>query len=352
MDIDYLIVGQGLAGSLLAWELINRNCKVIIIDNGMENASKVAAGLINPITGQRFVKSTDVDYLLPYAKKYYTELASVFKQTFYIEKPLFRLFKNANEIEAAHKRLSQPDYLPYLGKLNRSADSLKDVSSPFGFIEQHQTGYLLTNYLLVSLKEFFINNQCYQQATIDYQDIQLQPTLKWKHITPKRIIFCEGYHAGSNPWFNWLPFQLAKGEILTVHHSSLRLKNILNFGNWVIPLDAQLFRVGSTFDRENLNGQPTDLGKNSLIKSLESIYHPLTEGSIVKHQANIRPCTLDKHPFIGHHPIFTQLSIFNGFGAKGSLQIPWYSQKFADTLLTEACLPSPINRHYATHFTY
>ena len=57
MDIDYLIIGQGLAGSLLAWELINRNCKVVIIDNGQENASQVAAGLINPIAGQRFVKS-------------------------------------------------------------------------------------------------------------------------------------------------------------------------------------------------------------------------------------------------------------------------------------------------------
>ena len=68
MIIDYLIIGQGLAGSLLAWELIQRDCKVVIIDNGKENASQVAAGLINPITGMRFVKSTDVDTLLPDSK--------------------------------------------------------------------------------------------------------------------------------------------------------------------------------------------------------------------------------------------------------------------------------------------
>ncbi len=351
MDIDYLIIGQGLAGSLLAWELINRNCKVMIIDNGLENASKVAAGLINPVTGQRFVKSIDVDHLLPTAKKHYAELASFFKQSFYIEKPLLRLFKNANEIEAAHKRLEQSDYQPYLGSLNRAANSLEDISAPFGFIEQHNTGYLLTNNLLACLKEFFISKQCYQQATIHYQDIQIQPMLKWKHITPKRIIFCEGYHASSNPWFNWLPFQLAKGEILTVHHSSSHLENILNFGNWVIPLDEHLFRIGATFDRDNLNELSSDLGKVSLIKSLQSIYRPLSEGNIVKHQANIRPCTLDKQPFIGHHPTHTKLSIFNGFGAKGSLQLPWYSQKFADALLKEADIPSPINRHYATHFT-
>ena len=69
MITDYLIIGQGLAGSLLAWELIQRDCKVVIIDNGKENASQVAAGLINPITGMRFVKSADVDTLLPAAKQ-------------------------------------------------------------------------------------------------------------------------------------------------------------------------------------------------------------------------------------------------------------------------------------------
>ena len=56
MKVDYLIIGQGLAGSLLAWELIQRRCSVVVVDNGNENASQIAAGLINPITGMRFVK--------------------------------------------------------------------------------------------------------------------------------------------------------------------------------------------------------------------------------------------------------------------------------------------------------
>ncbi|HBA65740.1 MAG TPA: FAD-dependent oxidoreductase, partial [Methylococcaceae bacterium] len=57
MDIDFLIVGQGLAGSLLAFELIQRNAQVMVVDDGRENASEVAAGLINPVTGIRLVKS-------------------------------------------------------------------------------------------------------------------------------------------------------------------------------------------------------------------------------------------------------------------------------------------------------
>ncbi len=351
MQTDFLIIGQGLAGSLLAWELIKRNYKVVIIDNGLENASQVAAGLINPITGQRFVKSPEVDYLLPAAKKYYADLSTVFKQAFYIEKTMLRLFKNPSEIEAANKRLSQANYQRYLGQLSTAPNSLSNINTPFGFIEQNQTGYLLTKPLLACLKAFFITNQCYQKAIIDYQDIQVTPVLRWRNITAQHIVFCEGYHAINNPWFSWLPFQLVKGEILTLRHSMPISDNILNFGNWIIPLDKQLFRIGATFDRENINNIPTELAKNSLIKSLQSISLSLTNNNVINHQANVRPCTLDKQPFIGHHPLHPQLSIFNGFGAKGSLQLPWYSQQFAEALFKKIPVPSSINRYYATHFT-
>ena len=83
---DYLIIGQGLAGSLLAWELLQRGCKIMVIDNGLESASQVAAGLINPVTGMRLVKSAEVEHLLPSAMRCYEQLSQLFKQNFYIEK--------------------------------------------------------------------------------------------------------------------------------------------------------------------------------------------------------------------------------------------------------------------------
>ena len=118
----------------------------------------------------------------------------------------------------------------------------------------------------------------------------------------------------------------------------------------MIPLNNQQIRVGATFDRENINSIPTEQGKNNLLKTLHSI-SPKLRPTLLNHKANIRPCTLDKQPFIGHHPHYSQLSIFNGFGAKGSLQIPWYSQQFTESLLHNTSVPSTIQRHYATHFT-
>lgn len=353
MNIDYLIIGQGLAGSLLAWELIQRGCKVIVIDNGRENASQVAAGLINPITGMRFVKSADVDTLLPTAKHRYSQLADFFQQAFYVEKPMLRLFRNESELKNAGKRLSNPEYQAYLGDTQPPGETINPLATPFGFLEQKQTGYLLTRPLLSCLKAFFIANDSYRQADFDYRNIQLEPSLRWQDIFPKQIIFCEGYKATQNPWFCDLPFQLVKGEILTLEHQSELPDKILNYGNWLIPLNAHQIRIGATFDRENPDTQATEQGKNDLLTALSQVSVALTHTTLVNHQANIRPCTHDRQPFIGWHPQYKHLAIFNGFGAKGSLQVPWYSEHFVDALLNGTPLPKTCNiqRHYETHFT-
>lgn len=350
MRIDFLIVGQGLAGSLLAWELLGRGCKILIVDNGDENASQVAAGLINPVTGMRFVKSADVDYLLPAAKQCYRQLADFFRQDFYLERPMLRLFRSEAEYNNAQKRLLEPAYQAYLGECRKPGKPTGHFCAPFGFLEQKQTGYLLTRPLLNCLKDFFTARTCYRQAGFNVGDIQFQPVLRWQDIQPARIIFCEGYRCAQNPWFSWLPLQAAKGEILTLEHSSAIPDTLLNYGNWLIPLAKRQIRIGATFDPKHLDTQTTGQAKTTLLNALRPFCADLAEANCIRHQANIRPCTLDKQPFIGIHPSRKQLAVFNGFGAKGSLQIPWYSRRFADALLHNRPLPSDIQRFYATHF--
>jgi glycine/D-amino acid oxidase-like deaminating enzyme len=338
MTVDFLIVGQGLAGSLIAWELMQRHCKVLVIDNGGENASQIAAGLINPITGMRLVKSSDVDLLLPIAKCYYQTLEQFFHQRFYIEKPMLRLFKHKKELNTARNKCRDSGYQDYLGDIKTTSE----LNAPFGFITQKQTGYLLTQPLLTALKDFFINQHSYQQCQFNYADITLGADLHWQGITCKKIIFCEGYQVCHNPWFSQLPFQPVKGEILTLSSATPLPGAMLNYGHWFIPLAAGLFRTGATFDHE-LDTLCTEIGKNNLLNSLQKILPMTKTATLIKHQANIRPCTLDKSPFIGQHPLHPQLLLFNGFGAKGSLQIPYYSQQLADYMLQNKPLATKVD---------
>jgi glycine/D-amino acid oxidase-like deaminating enzyme len=351
MDIDFLIIGQGLAGSLLAWELMQRACKVLIIDNGQENASQVAAGLINPITGMRFVKSADVDTLLPAALTYYAGLADFFQQDFYHEKPMLRIFRSQEELKFCKKRLFQAGYERYLGDMTGPGNLINNLQTPFGFLEQKQTGYLLTRPLLSCLKNFFISQDCYRRVEFDYQDMQLGPLLRWQDITAKQVIFCEGYQASKNPWFSRLPLQPVKGEILTLQHTSDLPDKILNYGNWLIPLNSHNIRIGASFDHDKLNTGITIQARDALLKSLKVIA-PAVQTILTDQQAGIRPCTQDRQPFIGKHPHYPQIAIFNGFGAKGSLQIPWYGQHFADALLKGAPLLKTCNiQRYEAYFT-
>lgn len=347
MRTDFLIIGQGLAGSLLAWTLIQRKCRVTIVDTGVENASQVAAGIINPITGQRFVKAPEIDIVLPAAQLFYAKLGAFFNQSFYIEKPMLRVFKNAPEANASLKRHQDPSYIAYLSA-SIPPNQTGIIHSPYGSLHQKQTGHLLTVPLLSRLKQFFIAHDCYQQARFNFSDLMLHPTLRWQNITAKHIIFCEGYQAIDNPWFAWLPFRPAKGEILTLHSDTNLPDKLLNYGHWLLPDGTQQFRLGATFDRENIDTVPTQAGAKKLLNSLKFISTDLAAATLTRHQAHIRPCTIDRQPFIGHHPQQYNLSIFNGFGAKGSLQIPWFSQHFADALLNGAPIAPycDIKRHF------
>ncbi len=347
--VDFLLIGQGLAGSLLAYELIRRGYRVMVVDNGGANASTVAAGLINPVTGMRLVKSTDVDLLLPAAKRLYQELAAQFGQTFYLEKPMLRLLRDETAVKQAAKRLHTAGYQAYLAAVRPSLATHQNA--PSGWLEQKQTGYLLTKPLLACLRDYFITQNSYDQTAFDYQELDVTLKPQWRSLTARQVVFCEGHHARHNPWFSWLPFQAVKGEILSLQLATGSLpQQILNDGHWLLPLSETQFRTGATFDHQRLDCQPTAAAKAELMDSLARFSPSSTSATVTAQLAGIRPCTWDKQPFTGFHPQHPQLALFNGFGAKGSLQIPLYSQRFADCLAGLVPPPSDISRHYAAHF--
>jgi len=340
-QVDYLIIGQGLAGSLLAWELIQRGCKIHIVDNQKENASQVAAGLINPVTGMRLVKNENIETLLPSAKKYYHALGDFFKTQFYTEKPLLRIVKNDKELSKFQQRLEDSSYLNFLETELQTASP--ELIAPLGLIQQKQTGTLSTVPLLKQLRDFFQKKQCYQASEFDYHELKLEQQISWQGIQAKKVIFCEGYQAINNPWFQYLPFQLAKGEILTLDSEAPIFPQMLNYGRWFIPSSKHQFRIGATFENNVINTLTSENAKHDLLSALQKVYPSLKSAQLCKHQANIRPTTLDKSPFIGQHPQHKNIYIFNGFGSKGSLQIPFYSQNFADHLLSNIPLDNRIN---------
>lgn len=348
-DIDTLIVGQGLAGSLLAWELAHRGEHILVVDDEHASASSVAAaGLINPVTGQRIVKTSGADGYLPQARRRYRELETALGVSLLVEKPMWRLLRKAKEREVWQRRREDPAYEGYLGDWLDTAVLQPPFIAPLGGFVQHHTGYLETHNLLGALREYLLETGRYRPQAIHYDDFALDgEQVRFDGLRCGRVIFCEGYKAMHNPWFDWLPFTPAKGEILTLRLEQPLPDVIINAGRWLMPRENGEYRLGATYEHAPLDEHTTEAARQTLLSALPDLLVSPGSYTVTAQQAGVRPATTDRQPFIGLHPRWPQLGIFNGFGSKGSLLIPWHASVFADALSGGRAVPMhcDIRRH-------
>ncbi len=348
--IDFLIVGQGLAGSLLGWRLIQRGKTVLIVDPGLEqSASRTAAGLINPVTGKRLVKTVGVEQYLPEAKRLYRQLGGFFDATFLHKKEQIRLFQSAKEIKQWEKRKEQADYDSFLGE--RFGPGEKDYSmvDALGGFQQLQCGYLDTVLLLNKLRDFFEERACYLKTSVEHDSLKLSDqSVEWRDYKIKKVVFCEGYHLQNNRWFSWLPLQPAQGEILTLQSKEPLPKEIIQFGKWMLPLSEGRFKLGATWQWQPLDEKPNKTAVTELLTAYKKRFPAIDIPILIEQKVGVRPGTRDKIPFLGSHPIFPQLAVFNGFGSKGSMIIPWYSDCFSRYMTMGDRLPKQVDiKRYA-----
>jgi glycine/D-amino acid oxidase-like deaminating enzyme len=184
----------------------------------------------------------------------------------------------------------------------------------------------------------------YCQAQFNYDELELTTEgAIWRDVTARRVIFCEGYKGATNPWFGWLPFQPAKGEFLTLRSSEALPDVIINSGRWLMPRGDGLYRAGASYDHHNLDETTTREAREMLLSALPTFLSATPQFEVVAQQAGVRPTTSDRQPFIGTHPQYPQLMIFNGFGSKGSLLIPWHVERMVERLLAGIPLPATVD---------
>jgi len=332
---DVLIIGAGLAGSLLAWRLMQAGKNIHILHNPkLTSASRVAAGLINPVTGQRLVLQKNIEILLPAARKLYQQLEVQFHTQFFFKKDMLRSLQHNKAKLTWKKRQLDSNYQNYLCKIVGQSD----------VIRQHQTGHLDTNALLDTLHAYFQEHDCMTTADVRQDDIQTHQThVQCQHITASKLMFCQGWREVNSEFFSFLPFQPAKGEILHLSSPNKLPEHIINQGKWLLPLKDGNFKIGATYQNNVIDEQPSKSGKDELLNALKEMPIEQKNISITTHQAGIRPNTLDKNPFLGMHPKHPNIGIFNGFGSKGSLLIPWYSERMCEHLIHGTALPSEAN---------
>ena len=346
-EIDYIIVGQGLAGSFLSYHLLQHGQRIRIFGSMSKNSSsQVAAGLFNPVTGKRNVLTWKANQLFPYLHHFYPNLEREFNATFYHPIHMYKLFTSAAEINDLTGKSTLESYKPFIHSFHQQGFYAEIVNDFLGGVELKQTGYVNTNTLLKEFRKYFVKNQVYNESFFDTNSLILDnEKVSFKELIAKKVIYCEGPEAVQNKYFNWLPFNLVKGELLDIECDH-QIDMIINKDIFILPLTNKIYRVGATYDRENIDNKLTDKGRNFLINRLEKIIK--STYTVKRQSAGIRPASKDRRPFLGLHPEFKTLGIFNGLGSKGISLAPYLSEKLTNYLIFNEEIDHEVNifRYY------
>jgi hypothetical protein len=91
------------------------------------------------------------------------------------------------------------------------------VHAEFGGLEVVRSGWVDLPLLLTKTRDYFVMNGEYMEAQFDVADLQIEnDSLTWKNISFGKAVFCQGFMALQNDFFNWLPFAPVKGQILEI----------------------------------------------------------------------------------------------------------------------------------------
>jgi len=350
MKYDYLIIGQGLAGTVLAYQLQKLGRKVAIIDEGVNvTSSRVAAGLANPFTGPKMVKSWKAELLFPYFEQFYMDLETETGARFFTSRALYRPFGSAEELNDWYGRSTQANYQQFIHRICNSGAHGHYVDDPQGGIELNAHVLQVADFL--NAMQGYLSKKCH--FVIDrFEEDQLEifhGGIKYLQVESEKLIFCNGYQVKDSKYFGWLPMAPVKGEILLVEFEE-DFQTIYNRSCFIIPQGARSFKVGSTYNRHDMTNLITESGKNEICEKLEALT-PMRY-KILDQQAGIRPGTVPRRPLMGVHPKYDRLFVFNGMGTKGVSLVPFFSDQFAKWLEGDNYLDAEVDikKYYSLYF--
>lgn len=314
-NTHWTIVGQGLAGTCLAWELWKRQVPFSLIDREQGGSSRVAAGLINPVTGKNYEPSHRLAKFLPLAMEFYSAAENMLGAQLWHPLPIIRLAASEKE----WKKMQAKAESDGVSKWIEDGPTPVVGSDWWGRLVLHSGGRLDTRAFLDQSRRYFTEAGCYQKGEIISTN------------SPSHTIWCDGA-AGliAGHYGHYGDHRCAKGEILTVEAPGWDQRSIrIGGGGWLVPTGGGHFKVGATYQWDQLDETPTQQGRETLVQ----LAHKLggADFTITNHEAGIRPILRRSQPLIG--PLHGDQWMFNALGSKGSLYAPGIAAQLADWLV-------------------
>lgn len=327
--VDAIIIGGGLAGMHLALMMDRAGLDVAVIDRPDPScASRIAAGIINPITGRRFALSWLYDHLSPVFKEVYRYWEEQWHDRFFFSRNIYRSVPHNKLVNDLDAKLSDPAY-----KIHCRSMTSVEIQSASGMVDFVEPGYVMHGYQLDTVR-FLENAKAHFKSKNRFVEAPFQPiaevlgkrSFSYEGFESDRLILANGAAVARETPFQWVRMKPNKGEVAIVHIPECSNTDIIKQSAYYIPMADEKWWIG-TFDTWEMDQSPTSPGLEYL-QEKTNVIKPAHR--IIDHLAAIRPAVEDRRPVIGAHPENDHLYLFNGFGSKGTSLIPFFAKMFVE----------------------
>lgn len=332
---DVIILGQGLAGTVLSATLEASGRRVVVIDTPLAGrASEVAAGLVNPIALRRTVLTWRASEMLAIAGAFYRDLGLRYDHTFWHPMPLVAVFPTAQEAGIWQLRTRDPETMRFV-RMDTAANPVLDaLPQPFGRGVVDRCAWTDVKAMLAAHRAHLRQMGALVERHVDATDIiQHSDGIELHGCVAPLLVHCAGPFAAVP---GLVP---VKGEGLTVRIPGLYLDQVVHRGVFLLPVGGDVYRVGATFKWNEVWEGPTEEARHYLLDRLHRLMD--REVEVLDHWCGVRPASKDRRPVLGR--IGTHEAVFNGLGSRGVMLAPWCAQHLCDHLLHGAQLDAEVD---------
>ena len=343
-EVDYIIVGLGIAGISFCEQLEKHNKSYLVIDSGVNTATKISGGIFNPVVLKRFTIAWKANEEMLGSLLFYKEISEKLEISIVQESIVYRILKNVEEQNDWAVASDKIELSPYVSSEIIKNDN-PNVVAPFGFGKVKVAGRIFPSVLLEAYRNYLLGKNLLISEVFEHENLfEENNKIRYSAILAKRIVFAEGIAGLKNPYFPKGPFLdgkeyfiANKGEYVIIKAPQLKLNEIIKGPVYIIPLGDNLYKVGASYKRDDTSLEITEEAREDVLDKLRKMI--CCDFEFVSQVAGIRPTTKDRRPLLGSLPKHPNKIFFNGLGTHGIMNAPFLSKTLYDFIENKLALP-------------
>ncbi len=342
MKTDFLLVGQGLAGSLLAIELLQGGASVKLVDRGTaESATAVSTGIINPLTGRLFALSWQFETLMAEAEKTYQNIERITGERIFTRTIVSRAVMHTKGLNDLMIRLESSEMSAFIRGIDRDAP-WPGVLKPVGYYVHINGARVNTVRLLHVLRQYFQSADLLISDSFSFADVEYQSSgYHWKGIEAREIVWCGGASVPDQHTAGW-PVTPLHGQVMRIKIPGLAFDGVVKHNIFLANEGDDNYWAGATHEPTKSDVKKDREGWLWLKSRIDEMLVP--DYDIIAHKAAMRPVVKDRRPVMGRFQgSSVPIMVMSGLGTKGASLAPWCAKVMAGHLLNGEPLPREVN---------